>query len=97
VCYSQGNDLVAEVFYNESQHPVVDAINFNSYRVRSAAQTIGLHMGPNRSHATIVAFSTAAHQQQQQQQAWQSLRQQVSYWLLMHQPTPIGFFYSASF
>jgi hypothetical protein len=76
----QGNDLVAEVFYNEAQHPVLDAIKFNSYRVRSAAQNIGLHMGPARSHATIVAFSSDAQQQlqqQQQQQPWTSLRQQV--------------------
>lgn len=73
----QGNDLVAEVFYNTSEHPLVDAINFNSYRVRAAAQTMGLHMGPSRSHATIIAFSSSADQQPAQQQ-WQSLRQQVS-------------------
>jgi pyrroline-5-carboxylate reductase len=57
---------------------MVDAINFNSYRVRSAAQTLSLHMGPARAHATIVALSSRAESvQQQQQQPWQTLRQQV--------------------
>lgn len=61
---------------------MVDAINFNSYRVRSAAQTLSLHMAPSRAHATIVALSsnTAPEQQLQphQQQPWRSVSQQVS-------------------
>jgi hypothetical protein len=72
----QANDLVTEVFYNGADHPLVDAINFNSYRARAAAQTISLHMGPSRAHATIVAFSSSTADQPGQQQ-WQSLRQQV--------------------
>lgn len=76
----QGNDLVAEVFYNTSEHPLVDAINFNSYRVRAAAQTMSLHMGPSRTHATVVALSSSSGNsagQQPGQQPWQSVRQQV--------------------
>lgn len=73
----QANDLVTEVFYNGADHPLVDAINFNSYRARAAAQTISLHMGPSRAHATIVAFSSSTAEQQPGQQQWQSLRQQV--------------------
>lgn len=89
----QGNDLVAEVFYNAATNPMVDAINFNSYRVRSAAQTLGLHMGPARSHASIVALSNRAgpeamlgarHQHHHQQQPWSALRQQVGGFAHMH-------------
>jgi hypothetical protein len=43
---------------------LLDAVNFNSYRVRSAGQTLGLHMGPSRSHATILALLHGPGQQQ---------------------------------
>lgn len=70
------------MFYNTSEHPLVDAINFNSYRVRAAAQTMSLHMGPSRAHATVVALSSSSGGnstagQQPGQQPWQSVRQQV--------------------
>lgn len=76
----QGNDLVAEVFYNASDNPMVDAIQFNSYRLRSAAQTLGLHMAPSRTHATVVALSntTSSGRQQQEQQTWRPLPPEVS-------------------
>lgn len=51
------NDLVAETFYASSPNPLVDAVSFNSYRLRSASQTLGQHMHPGRSHATIVALA----------------------------------------
>jgi hypothetical protein len=60
----QANDLVAENFYNASDNLLLDAVNFNSYRVRSAGQTLGLHMGPSRSHATILALLNGPGQQQ---------------------------------
>jgi hypothetical protein len=56
---------VAENFYNASDNLLLDAVNFNSYRVRSAGQTLGLHMGPSRSHATILALLNGPGQQQQ--------------------------------
>jgi hypothetical protein len=62
--YHQANDLVAENFYNASDNLLLDAVNFNSYRVRSAGQTLGLHMGPSRSHATILALLNGPGQQQ---------------------------------
>eukprot|EP00775_Hariotina_reticulata_P008576 gene8576-8758_t len=63
----KANELVTETFYSISDNPVFDAVNFNSYRMRSAAQTLGLHMGLDRSHATILALpstkqSAATHQ-----------------------------------
>jgi hypothetical protein len=63
--YHQANDLVAENFYNASDNLLLDAVAFNSYRVRSAGQTLGLHMGPSRSHATILALLNGPGQQQQ--------------------------------
>lgn len=61
----QANDLVAENFYSASDNLLLDAVSFNSYRVRSAGQTLGLHMGPSRSHATILALLNGPGQQQQ--------------------------------
>eukprot|EP00882_Tetradesmus_deserticola_P004890 GHRQ01005153.1.p1 GENE.GHRQ01005153.1~~GHRQ01005153.1.p1 ORF type:complete len:275 (+),score=82.73 GHRQ01005153.1:250-1074(+) len=59
----QANELVAENFYNASDNLLLDAVNFNSYRLRSAGQTLGLHMGPSRSHATILAVMNGPGQQ----------------------------------
>ncbi|KAF8056439.1 hypothetical protein HT031_006296 [Scenedesmus sp. PABB004] len=79
----QGNDLVAETFYAPAPHnALADAVAFNAYRLRSAAQTMGLHMGPGRGHATIVALAgeegqlEAEGEQRQQQQQQQRRRQQ---------------------
>lgn len=45
---------------------LVDAVSFNSYRLRSATQTMGLHMAPSQSHATILALASKAAQPRQQ-------------------------------
>ncbi|KAF6256301.1 hypothetical protein COO60DRAFT_1627213 [Scenedesmus sp. NREL 46B-D3] len=60
----QANDLVAENFYSTSSNLLLDAVSFNSYRVRSAGQTLGLHMGASRSHATILALLNGPGPQQ---------------------------------
>jgi hypothetical protein len=56
----QANDLITETFYSICDNPVFDAVNFNSYRMRSAAQTLGLHIGLDRSHATILALPSSS-------------------------------------
>ena len=73
----QANELVAETFYSASDIPLFDAVAYNSYRLRSCAQTMGLHMGPGRNHATVVALANAAAEQQQWRQ--QSSSEQVGY------------------
>lgn len=79
----QANDLVAENFYSASDNLLLDAVSFNSYRVRSAGQTLGLHMGPSRSHATILALLNGPGQQQQHAAAevsWSASCAVAGYW-----------------
>lgn len=57
---TQGNDLVSETFYNPGPNSLTDAVSFNSYRLRAAAQTLSRHASRPRSHATILAFAAAS-------------------------------------
>lgn len=53
----QANQLVSSEFYPSKQTPVEDALSYNTYRIRHAAQNITLHMreGSRDDHFTLLA------------------------------------------
>lgn len=54
---AQGNDLVSETFYSPGTNSLADAVSFNGYRMRAAAQTLSRHASRLRGHATVLAFA----------------------------------------
>jgi hypothetical protein len=72
----QANSLVAAEFYPRKGSALADALALNSYRLRHAAQNLGLHLneGARGHHVTLLAVapqSQAAQLLEQQQQPQQ--------------------------